>query len=75
MQNNKSFHFLFTCVFSVFAFVFNAKTIHAYYAKAFRTGMIENFNLFYTSNTNNINGLYSINDIEVGFSKYLWAEF
>lgn len=37
--------------------------------------MIESFNLFYTSNVNKINGLYSINDIEVGFNKYLWAEF
>ena len=59
----------------LFLLCFHDKKANAYYAKAFNTGFIQVFNLFYTSNINRINGLYSINDVEVGFSKYLWAEF
>ena len=51
------------------------KTSYAYYAKAFKTGFVETFNVFYTRHDNNINALYTCNDIEVGFSKNLWAEF
>ena len=73
-MHNKKILCLLASAF-VFATSISTNKAQAYYAKAFRTGMIENFNLFYTSNTNKINGMYSINDIEVGFSKYLWAEF
>ena len=36
--------------------------------------MIEQFNVFYTNNMQKQSGLFTCNDIEIGISKYLWAE-
>lgn len=51
------------------------KTSYAYYAKQFEVGLVENFNVFYTNNMNNQNGLFTFNDLELGISKYLQSEF
>ena len=54
---------------------FFPKTSYAYYAKALRLALWKLLMFFYTRHDNNINALYTCNDIEVGFSKNLWAEF
>ena len=67
-----SFEILFLAILMAIS---SPKTSYAYYAKAFKTGFVETFNVFYTRHDNNVNALYTCNDIEVGFSKNLWAEF
>ena len=66
-----SFEILFLAILMAIS---SPKTSYAYYAKAFKTGFVETFNVFYTRHDNNVNALYTCNDIEVGFSKNLLAE-